>query len=112
VGSYSIATYLLDREKLRIPHIAVLSDKRMTTGLSIATAPELRVLRDILQKAMYSVSDRELNALSKKWLGESPQNPDWLYREKRKLEPYPTKYSGFWSPNSTWSSVMCLRTAG
>ncbi len=105
VGSYSIATYLLQREKLRIPHIAVLSDKRMTTGLSIATAPELRILRDILQKAMYSVSDRELNTLSKKWLGESPQNPDWLYREKRKLEPYPTKRIIRMCNNPNWEPI-------
>lgn len=105
IGSYSVVSYLLNREKIKIPHIAVLSDKRMTTGLSIATAPKLKILRDILQKAMYNISDRELNALTKKWLGDSPQNPDWLYRDQQRLEPYPRKRIIRMCNNPNWEPI-------
>ncbi|WP_292658555.1 transporter substrate-binding domain-containing protein [Nitratifractor sp.] len=105
IGSYSIVSYLLKREKIKIPHLSVLSDKRMTTGLSIATAPKLKILRDILQKAMYNISDRELNALTKRWLGKSPQNPDWLYREQQQLEPYPVKRIIKMCNNPNWEPI-------
>jgi len=105
IGSYSIATYLLNREKITLPHISILSDKRMTTGLSIATAPKLKILRDILQKAMYTISDRELTVLTRKWLGNSPQNPDRLYRERKRLVPYPHKRIIRMCNNPNWEPI-------
>jgi two-component system sensor histidine kinase EvgS len=105
IASYSVAKALIQREKIPIRHISVLTDKRMERGLSIATGPGLKILRDILQKAMYTVSDEELKELSKKWLDDSPHNPDHLEHPSNRLEPYPKKRVIRMCNNPNWAPI-------
>ena len=69
VGSYSIINDLMRESNMTLSYAHLIPDKRLTVGLSIATAPHLKLLREILQKAMYSISEDELTALMKKWIG-------------------------------------------
>jgi len=68
VGSQNIISYLLNKKHINISYIEPIHDKRLTVGLSIATASHLKTLRDIIQKAMYSVSEDELSIITKKWI--------------------------------------------
>jgi len=69
VGSSGIMSYLMKDNKLYLAYGHLIKDRRLSLDLNIATAPALPMLRDILQKAMYSVSSSELNALKEKWIG-------------------------------------------
>ncbi|HFQ61482.1 MAG TPA: transporter substrate-binding domain-containing protein [Epsilonproteobacteria bacterium] len=69
VGSSGIMRYLMKENKLYLAYGHLINDRRLSLDLNIATSPAQPMLRDILQKAMYSVSNRELNVLKKKWIG-------------------------------------------
>ncbi|ADV46869.1 histidine kinase [Nitratifractor salsuginis DSM 16511] len=105
IASYSVAKALIQREKILIRHISVLTDKRMERGLSIATGPKLKMLRDIIQKAMYTIDNRELEALSKKWLDKSPQNPDRLKAVGTQIKPYRHKRVVLMCNNPNWEPI-------
>ena len=68
-GSSDIMRYLMKRHKLYLAYGHLIDDRRLSLDLNIATPLSMTLLRDVLQKAMYSVSKKELNALKKKWLG-------------------------------------------
>ncbi len=86
VGSYAIANYLVDEHKLHIKYEVVISDRRLAVGLSIATSPNMRILRDILQKAMYDIKDAELSHITARWLGEF--NSQQALSNKSIIKPY------------------------
>jgi polar amino acid transport system substrate-binding protein len=69
VGSSGIMRYLMKEHKLYLAYGHLIKDRRLSLDLNIATSSVQPMLRDILQKAMYSVSNRELNALKEKWIG-------------------------------------------
>lgn len=70
VASEGIVRYLMKDNNLYLAYGNLINDRRLSLDLNIATSPAQSILRDILQKAMYSVSNNELNALKKKWVGE------------------------------------------
>ena len=69
VGSSGIMRYLMKENGLYLAYGHLINDRRLSLDLNIATSPNQTLLRDILQKAMYSVSNRELNILKEKWIG-------------------------------------------
>ena len=69
VGSSGILRYLMKDNKLYLAYGHLINDRRLSLDLNIATSPDKGILRDILQKAMYSVSNSELNAIKEKWIG-------------------------------------------
>ncbi|HHD80940.1 MAG TPA: transporter substrate-binding domain-containing protein [Campylobacterales bacterium] len=69
VGSSGIMRYLMKQNKLYLAYGHLINDRRLSLDLNIAISPALPMLRDILQKAMYSVSNSELRALKEKWIG-------------------------------------------
>lgn len=69
VGGSAIIGYLMKKTKLYLAYGHLIKDKRLSLDLNIATSPALPLLRDILQKAMYSVSTDELEKLKKRWMG-------------------------------------------
>jgi len=69
VGSSGIMNYLMKNTKLYLAYGHLIKDRRLSLDLNIATSPAQTRLRDLLQKAMYSVSNTELNALKEKWMG-------------------------------------------
>ena len=69
VGSSGIMRYLMKENKLYLAYGHLINDRRLSLDLNIATSPSQPILRDILQKAMYSVSNSELNILKEKWIG-------------------------------------------
>jgi len=70
VGSSGIMRYLMKENNLYLAYGHLIKDRRLSLDLNIATSPKNTILRDILQKAMYSVSNSELNALKEKWVGK------------------------------------------
>jgi len=68
-GSSGIMSYLMKDNQLYLAYGHLIKDRRLSLDLNIATSPAQATLRDILQKAMYSVSSKELNGLKEKWLG-------------------------------------------
>jgi len=69
VGSSAIMQYLMRDNKLYLAYGHLIKDRRLSLDLNIATSSNKSILRDILQKAMYTVSNRELNTLKEKWIG-------------------------------------------
>ena len=69
VGSSGIMSYLMKENKLYLAYGHLIDDRRLSLDLNIATSPAQALLRDLLQKAMYSISNSELNALKEKWMG-------------------------------------------
>jgi len=71
VGSSGIIQYLMRTNNLYLAYGILINDRRLSLDLNIATSPKNLLLRDILQKAMYTVSEKELTAIKNKWLGEN-----------------------------------------
>ena len=69
VGSSSIMRYLMKENKLYLAYGHLIKDRRLSLDLNIATSSKQVMLRNLLQKAMYSISNCELNALKEKWVG-------------------------------------------
>jgi len=69
VGSSGIMQYLMKDNQLYLAYGILIKDRRLSLDLNIATSPKNALLRDILQKAMYSVSSSELKAIKTKWIG-------------------------------------------
>ncbi len=70
VGSSGIMRYLMKDNELYLAYGHLISDRRLSLDLNMATSPDLPILRNVLQKAMYSVSDIELSLLKEKWVGD------------------------------------------
>jgi len=68
-GSSDIMRYLMKKNKLYLAYGHLIDDRRLSLDLNMATPASMTILRDVLQKAMYSISKKELNALKEKWLG-------------------------------------------
>jgi len=71
VGSSGIMRYLMKENKLYLAYGHLIKDRRLSLDLNIATPMVQPMLRDILQKAMYTISNRELNELKEKWVGSA-----------------------------------------
>ncbi len=69
VGSSGIMQYVMKDSQLYLAYGILIKDRRLSLDLNMATSPKNALLRDILQKAMYTVSNRELNAIKTKWIG-------------------------------------------
>jgi len=70
VGSSDIMSYLMKKNKLYLAYGHLINDRRLSLDLNIATSPAQSMLRDILQKAMYSITNSELHTLKEKWMGD------------------------------------------
>jgi len=104
VGSRSIVNYLMHAHDLSIHYSTLISDKRLTVGLSIATAPKLAILRDILQKAMYSISEDALTALNRKWL-DSVVPDGMISRQKSGVHPFSKTKVVTMCNNPNWAPI-------
>ena len=69
VASSDIMSYLMRDNSLYLAYGHLIDDRRLSLDINIATSPNNAMLRDILQKAMYHVSSKELAQLKKKWIG-------------------------------------------
>jgi polar amino acid transport system substrate-binding protein len=69
VGSSGIMQYLMKDNKLYLAYGVQIQDRRLSLDLNIATSKNKILLRNILQKAMYTISNKELNILRNKWIG-------------------------------------------
>ena len=72
VGSLETLNHLIRKYKLHVEHIFIVPDKRLTIGLRLATGPGKKLLRDLLQKAMYHVDPRESERIYRRWTGHAP----------------------------------------
>ncbi|WP_457606631.1 transporter substrate-binding domain-containing protein [Nitratifractor sp.] len=73
-GSMETFGYLLKKNNIPVLHEYVIPDRRLTLGLRIATNRKNKTLRDILQKAMYTVTDDEIAVIAKRWFGRSGES--------------------------------------
>jgi len=102
VGSYSIINYLMKEHNITISQASLIPDKRLTIGLGLATAPKLKILRDILQKVMYSISEDELSVLTRKWIGKETYLEE---DEKNRVKPFLQKRTVTMCNNPNWAPI-------
>ena len=111
VGSRSIINYLMHEHNIVIPYSSVVPDKRLTVGLSIATAPKMKILRDILQKAMYSISEDVLVALSRKWIGTT-EDESMESTQKSRVYAYAKTRVVTMCNNPNWAPIEFAKEGG
>jgi len=70
VASSGIMRYLMKENGLYLAYGHLIDDRRLTLDLNMATSPDKGILRDILQKVMYTVSRQEINAIKERWIGK------------------------------------------
>jgi len=70
IDDFPATTYLLDKLTLNSLHIALVTrDPKLASINAIGVRKDWPILRDILQKAMDSLSQKEVTELREKWLG-------------------------------------------
>ncbi|RLA76556.1 MAG: hypothetical protein DRG78_18825 [Epsilonproteobacteria bacterium] len=69
VLNFGVAKYLSEQNGLSFKYITITKDKKLITQLNIGTAKNIPILRDLLQKAMDSLSDKEIQTIHNTWLG-------------------------------------------
>jgi polar amino acid transport system substrate-binding protein len=72
VGSLETLNHLIRKYQLHVAHVFIVPDKRLTIGLRLATGPGKKILRDLLQKAMYHVDAAESERIYRRWTGHAP----------------------------------------
>jgi len=95
IGDYSVTKYLMEKNGLALKYSTVIKDKQLTSKMNIATPLSNPILRDILQKAMDSVTVQEINTLRNRWLNNTERlksiknidltNPEKQYLKKKKV---------------------------
>jgi ABC-type amino acid transport substrate-binding protein/nitrogen-specific signal transduction histidine kinase len=71
VNDISVMKFVSKQNFLPVDYMYVLNDDGLNSKMSIATAKNNEILKKILQKAMDSITDLQLNILKTKWLGKS-----------------------------------------
>jgi len=103
-GSHTIIRYMMGENDISIPHTVLLEDKRLTVGLSIATASDLDELRNILQKAMYSIDKSEIDVLTDKWFGVTSSTHTYQ-KKKRSVISFKNKRIITMCNNPNWAPI-------
>ncbi|MCK5293783.1 MAG: transporter substrate-binding domain-containing protein, partial [Arcobacteraceae bacterium] len=68
IGDFAVTTFLLQSKGLSFKYSTIVKDERLTSKMNIGTSFNQSILRDILQKAMNTVSDKSIDKLKNKWL--------------------------------------------
>ena len=103
IGSRAIIRYLMRENNITIAHENSIADRRLTVGLGIATSTNMRMLRDILQKAMYSTGEDVLAVLSNGWLGEKDARK--VLSAKSIVKPFKEKRVVTMCNNPNWAPI-------
>ncbi len=69
IENFAVVNFLLQKHNLSIKHVKLSIDKRLNFNLNLGVIKSKPILRDILQKAINSISEKELTQLNNKWLG-------------------------------------------
>ena len=69
IEDFVVIDYLSKKHNLSIDHVKLHIDKRLNFDLSIGVIKEKAILKNILQKAMNTIEQEEINTLNNKWLG-------------------------------------------
>ena len=69
IGNRAVATYLIKQELLQNLKIHGRDETQTGSVLSIGTAKDSSILRDILQKALDTISTKEFNSILDRWTG-------------------------------------------
>ncbi len=89
ISNPSVANFLLKQQGLSIKYSRIIEDNLLTSNMNIATSLDKPILRDILQKAIYSITDEEKNKLQNKWLSKKEgiylTNKEKQYLENKKV---------------------------
>ena len=107
IGSRAIIRYLMQENNISISHENTIPDRRLTVGLSIATAKNMHILRDILQKAMYSIGENTLSILTHGWLGEKDARK--VLSGKSIVKPYRNKRVITMCNNPNWAPIEFVK---
>ena len=76
VENYAVVNYLITKNGLKIKYITINDDKELMTDLAIGVRKSQPILRDILQKAQDSVTQKEFDSLEDKWFGIANMKSD------------------------------------
>ena len=69
IENFAVVNFLLQKHNLSIKHVKLSIDRRLNFNLNLGVIKSKPILRDILQKAINSLSEKELTQLNNKWLG-------------------------------------------
>ena len=86
VGNFRVTQYLMREYGLNLKHIAIPKDKKLISKLNIGTSLNKSILRDILQKAMDSITDEEINTLKNRWFATKVKQKSKINLSKKEKE--------------------------
>jgi polar amino acid transport system substrate-binding protein len=84
VESYSVVNYLLQKNNLNIKYMTISKDKELSSKLSLGVTKSKPILRDILNKAIESITREEFDELKKKWADIKEQKLSILTSEENR----------------------------
>ncbi len=97
LGNLRVTQYLMREYSLNLKYIAIPQDKKLITKLNIGISLNKPILRDILQKAMDSVTDEEINRLKNRWFAtkiEQSNKTKLSLKEREYLKNNSFTYAG------------------
>ena len=103
IGSRAIIRYLMQENNVSVAYETKIPDRRLTVGLAIATSKKMQLLRDIIQKAMYSIEEDKLSVLMYGWLGE--KNARKTLSAKSIVKPFRNKRVVTMCNNPNWAPI-------
>jgi len=76
IGDFGATMFLLKKYGLSFRHSTATGDNSLIYKLNIGTSLSQPILRDILQKAINSISDKDILRLREKWFGDIKVSPN------------------------------------
>ncbi|MDO6748703.1 transporter substrate-binding domain-containing protein, partial [Gilvimarinus sp. 1_MG-2023] len=87
IGGIAIQNYLMRKHLINNTKvIGGLDDPRFENNLRMGIRPDWGILRDILQKALESVTEQELSNLGRRWLSSGLQRTQVLQLDKEEKD--------------------------
>mgnify|MGYP000238062494 CR=1 FL=1 len=89
ISDYAVANYLLQKNTINnVSAVSNIKDKRFERLLTIGVRKDLPILRNIIQKAIYNITDEELITLRRKWFGEEKKSLNKILHFSKKEKNY------------------------
>jgi len=83
IENYAAVNYLIRQNGLSIKYVSITQEDRLTAHLALGVRKSQVILRDILQKAQNSVTQKQLDILKNMWFGlNNKLNTTSLYKSK------------------------------
>ncbi len=83
IENYTAINYLMQKNGLTLKYATINEDEELITNFRIGTAKDKPILRDIFQKTMNSITNKEVEEIQNRWFGVDKKTTSFFTKEQK-----------------------------